>query len=64
MCSAGLHSFKTLPRPGEGLSPFSGGKGSGNAYSLRVNIPETSLVPLINEQKGEKEAGRDDQEFS
>jgi len=28
--------------------------------ALRVNIPETSLVPLINEQKGEKEADRDD----
>jgi hypothetical protein len=30
------------------------------SIALRVNIPETSLVPLINEQKGEKEAGRDD----
>src|SRR6516162_8708839 len=37
---------------------------STGAGSLRVNIPETSLVPLINEQKGEKEAGGDDQEFS
>jgi hypothetical protein len=32
----------------------------GGAAPLRVNIPETSLVPLINEQKGEKETGRDD----
>ena len=32
--------------------------------ALRVNIPETSLVPLINEQKGEKEEIRDEREFS
>ena len=30
--------------------------------TLRANIPETSLVPLINEQ-GEKEKGRDEREF-
>ena len=29
-----------------------------NPRPLRANIPETSLVPLINEQ-GEKEKGRD-----
>jgi energy-coupling factor transporter ATP-binding protein EcfA2 len=31
--------------------------------ALRANIPETSLVPLINEQ-GEKEKGRNEREFS
>ena len=33
------------------------------AASLRANISETSLVPLINEQKGEKEEIRDEREF-
>src|SRR6202008_4509587 len=32
--------------------------------TLRANISETSLVPLINEQKGEKEEIRDEREFS
>src|SRR4029077_15826256 len=32
--------------------------------ALRANISETSLVPLINEQKGEKEEIRDEREFS
>src|SRR6202008_1321645 len=32
--------------------------------TLRANISETSLVPLINEQKGEKEEIRDVREFS
>jgi hypothetical protein len=32
--------------------------------SLRANISETSLVPLINEQKGEKAELRDEREFS
>jgi hypothetical protein len=31
--------------------------------TLRANIGETSLVPLINEQ-GEKEKGRDERKFS
>src|SRR3989442_248659 len=31
--------------------------------TLRANISETSLVPLINEQ-GEEEKGRDEREFS
>jgi hypothetical protein len=31
--------------------------------TLRANIGETSLVPLINEQ-GEKEKGRDERQFS
>jgi hypothetical protein len=31
--------------------------------SLRANIPETTVVLLINEQ-GEKEKGRDEREFS
>src|SRR5580765_1375085 len=33
-------------------------------HPLRANISETSLVPLINEQKGEKEEIRDEREFS
>jgi hypothetical protein len=32
--------------------------------ALRANISETSLVPLINEQKGEKAELRDEREFS
>src|SRR5215468_4669809 len=32
--------------------------------SLRANISETSLVPLINERKGEKEEIRNEREFS
>src|ERR1700757_2680502 len=36
----------------------------GSCFALRANISETSLVPLINEQKGEKEEIRDEREFS
>src|ERR1035437_11063041 len=32
--------------------------------ALRANISETSLVPLINVQQGEKEKGRNEREFS
>src|SRR5713226_4626478 len=34
-----------------------------HALPLRANIPETTVVLLINEQ-GEKEKGRDEREFS
>src|SRR5437660_7337721 len=33
-------------------------------HALRANISETGLVPLINEQNGEKEEIRDEREFS
>ena len=38
--------------------------GSLSHLALRANISETSLVPLINEQKGEKAELRDEREFS
>jgi hypothetical protein len=32
MCWPGLHRFKTLPRPGDGLSLLGSGKGLGSPY--------------------------------
>jgi hypothetical protein len=32
MCLAGLHCFRVLPPPGDGLADFSGGKGHDGAY--------------------------------
>src|ERR1019366_1822017 len=50
-------SFSPPGRTADLLAFFTGDR------PLRANIPETSLVPLINEQ-GEKEKGRNEREFS
>src|SRR5437016_5235312 len=42
MCWPGLHRFKTLPRPGDGLSLLGSGKGLGSPYRAGGG----SLVPL------------------
>lgn len=45
---AGLHSFKALPRPGEGVAAISGGKGYDSVYRPGVGclVLVAAIPPL------------------